>query len=218
MKLYQSDWSPYPRRVLIYLAEKGIDDIDRVFVDLMERENHQPKILTLNPSGKIPILVVTPEVVIRQSTSILEYLEEKYPQPDMIGSTPEARAMTRDLMYMVNDYFLLLSYYFSQRSPLFATTFEQKPDAATAFYAAYQRSIREIEQTIGDDEFLCGKRPTIADCMMFASAQYADRVYGEPLPEDCPKLQAFYVNFEQRPSVAVPEYPELLLRLAPLPR
>jgi glutathione S-transferase len=216
MQLYTSDWSLYPRRVAIYLAEKGIEDIELVSIDLIQQENHQPAFLALNPLGRIPILI-TPEIVICQSTSILEYLEEKYPSPNMLGNTPEARAVTRDLMYMVNECYVCAINYFGHASAALAARFEQKADAATAFYTQYRQAISAIEQTISDNDFLCGKHPTIADCMMFASAQYVHRLYGEPLPIDCPKLNAFYVRFEQRPSAAIPEYPKLLGEIAPPP-
>jgi len=58
MRLYELNWGIYPRRVLVYLAEKGIDNIDRVSVDLMNGENRQPSFLGLNPSGTVPVLEV----------------------------------------------------------------------------------------------------------------------------------------------------------------
>ncbi len=131
----------------------------------------------------------------------------------MLGSTPE----TRDLIYMVNECYVFAISYFDHASPALATRLEQKADAATAFYIQYRQALSAIEQMIGDNDFLCGEHPTIADCMMFASAQYVHRLYGEPLPIDCPKLNAFYVRFEQRPSAAIPEYPKLLQEIAPPP-
>ena len=208
MKLYEFEWGIYPRRVLVYLAEKGITDLDRVSVDLMNGENRQLAFLELNPAGKVPVLDVRSEGVIRQSTSIIEYLEEKYPSPDMIGDTPEARAATRDLIYMINECYIYLTHYFGHSSPAFASSIDQKADAATAFHEQYLQVIGQIEQVISDGEFLCGDQPTIADCMLFASAQFANQLYGEPLPRDHPKLSKFYSRFEQRPSAAVPAYPE----------
>ena len=58
MRLYEFDWGIYPRRVLVYLAEKGITDIELVPVDAMNGENHQPPFLALNPSGTVPVLEV----------------------------------------------------------------------------------------------------------------------------------------------------------------
>ncbi|MGB3683342.1 MAG: glutathione S-transferase family protein [Rubrobacteraceae bacterium] len=208
MKLYEFAWGIYPRRVLVYLAEKGITDLDRIPVDLMRGENRQPAFLELNPAGTVPVLDVRPEGIIRQSTSIIEYLEEIHPSPDMIGDTPEARAATRDLIYMINECYIYLTRSVSHSSPAFASSVDQKAAAATAYYAQYRQMIGQIEQVISDDEFLRGDQPTIADCMMFASAQFAHRIYGEPLPRDHPKLSRFYSRFEQRSSAAVSAYPE----------
>ncbi len=105
--------------------------------------------------------------------------------------------------------------YFLHSRPVFAQRVDQK---AEAFYAQYRRSIGQIEQAVGDGGFLRGDRPTIADCMMFASAQFAHRLYGESLPRDLPRLNRFCSRFEQRPSAAVPEYPEGLQSVLTLPR
>ena len=216
MKLYEFEWGIYPRRVLVYLAEKGITDLDRTPVDLMRGENRRPAFLKLNPAGTVPVLDVRPGGIIRQSTSIIEYLEEIHPSPGMIGDTPEARAATRDLMYMINECYIYLTHYFGHSSPAFASSIDQKADAATAYYAQYLQMIGQIEQVISDNEFLRGDQPTIADCMLFASAQFAHQLYGEPLPQDHPKLTKFYSRFEQRPRATVPEYPEMMLNsLAP---
>ncbi len=107
MRLYEFNWGIYPRRVLVYLAEKGIDNVDRVSVDMMGGENRQPPFLALNPSGTVPVLEVRPGVIIRQSAAIMEYLEEAYLHPNMIGDTPEKRAATRDLMSMINDCYIV---------------------------------------------------------------------------------------------------------------
>lgn len=218
MKLYAVDWSFYPRRVLVYLAEKGITDLDPVHVDLWKGENREPAFLALNPAGTVPVLEVRPGVVVRQSTSIIEYLEESYPGPNMIGDTPEARAATRDFVYMINECYGYFLHHVAHSRPIFAKRMDQKADAAAAFYAPHRRLIEQIEQVIGDGEFLGGDRPTIADCMMFAAVQTSHRLYGEPLPRDLPKLTGFYSRFEQRPSAAVPEYPEGLQSLLAPPR
>lgn len=211
--------SLYSQRVFVYLAEKGITELDRVYVDLTKGEHRQPAFLAVNPAGTVPVLDVGAGAIIRQSTSIMEYLEERYPSPDMIGDTPEARAATRDLVYMINEGYNHLTHYQHHSRPVYARRVDQKADAAKAFHDAYRQSLGQIEQVIGDGEFLrTDDRPTIADCMMFASAQFSHRLYGEPLPPDLPKLGEWYARFEQRPSAVVPEYPERIRSLLTLPR
>lgn len=211
--------SLYSQRVLVYLAEKGVTDLDRVHIDLTRGEHRQPAFLAVNPAGTVPVLDVGAGAIIRQSTSILEYLEERYPSPDMIGDTPEARAATRDLMYMVNEGYSYLTHYQYQSSPVYARAVDQKADAAKAFHDSYRQTLGQIEQVIGDGEFLrTDDRPTIADCMMFASAQFSHQLYREPLFPDLPKLGGWYARFEQRPSAVVPEYPERIRSVFALAR
>src|SRR5262245_61442392 len=93
MKLFQSI-GPNPRAVKIFVAEKGLD-IPRVEVDLPAGENRQPPHLSRNPSGQTPTLELDDGVCLAEITAICEYLEEKKPNPPLIGSTPEERAETR---------------------------------------------------------------------------------------------------------------------------
>ena len=96
-----------------------------------------------------------------------------------------------------------------------AQRFDQKPDAATAAYTDYKEALSGIERVVADGEFLCGDRVTIADCAMFGTAQFADRLYREPITDATPRLKAWYDRFSQRPSAAVPSYPALLVEHAP---
>src|SRR5258708_40309774 len=94
MRLYEAKMAPYPRRVKIYLAEKGIE-LERVEVDLHAGENRSAAFLKKNPSGKIPVLELDGGAFLPESAAIMEYLEEIYPAPPMLGETPEQRAQTR---------------------------------------------------------------------------------------------------------------------------
>ncbi|MCC2976670.1 hypothetical protein LK533_08275 [Sphingomonas sp. PL-96] len=79
MTLYELEWGLYPRRVGIYLAEKGITGIERIAFDALAA------------------------TLVRSSIAILEYLEERFPSPDMLGATPEARARTRELVGVIDE-------------------------------------------------------------------------------------------------------------------
>ncbi|MCR9159076.1 MAG: glutathione S-transferase N-terminal domain-containing protein [Nannocystaceae bacterium] len=81
MKLYQFAWGPYPRRIHIYAAEKGIDDLELVEVDVIAGEQHTPAFLAKNPAGTVPVLETDSGACIGQSVAILEYLETRYGGP-----------------------------------------------------------------------------------------------------------------------------------------
>lgn len=216
MKLYHLEWGLYPRRVLIYMAEKGISaGVELIPIDIMAGEHKQPDHLQRNPAGTVPVLETASGTFIRQSASIMEYLEEHYPSPNMLGETAEQRARTRDLVILANEIYLHLSRYWQNASPVWAAMGPQSPEAANQGYQAYLAAVDVMEKLIGDNAFLAGDHVTMADCIMFASAQFANLLYKEQLPASAPKLCAWYDRFAQRPSAVAPtSYPEMLLQHA----
>lgn len=87
MKLYEYTAGPNPRRVRMFLAEKGID-IPRVQVDLRKGEHKAPEFLRRNPSGKVPVLELDDGTCIAESVAICRYLEALHPEPALFGTTP----------------------------------------------------------------------------------------------------------------------------------
>jgi glutathione S-transferase len=205
---------PHPRRVIIYLAEKGIRDIERIPLDFFRGENRQAEHLARNPAGTVPVLEISQGVFIRQSTAILEYLEEVYPRPNMIGATPEDRAFTRDLMSLINESTQFFGSYVTHASPLFAAMIEQKRDAANAAWEFYRQRVTALDRMVNGDEFLNAVGPTIADCALASLVGFAKDFYDVAIPPDCGHIIDWYARFSVRPSAAPPEYPPELLAVA----
>src|SRR5271156_4905521 len=91
MKLYNSDLAPNPRRVRIFLAEKGVE-IPRIEVDLAKLEQRAPEFSALNPFQTIPILELDDGTRIAESIAICRYIEELWPEPNLFGLTALERA------------------------------------------------------------------------------------------------------------------------------
>ena len=87
MKLYNSNLAPSPRRVRIFLAEKGVS-IPRVEVDLGKLEHKAPQFAALNPFQTIPILELDDGTRIAESIAICRYIEALWPEPNLFGLTP----------------------------------------------------------------------------------------------------------------------------------
>lgn len=87
MKLYDAVWAPSPRRVRIYLAEKGIE-VEREVVDLRSDQQLAPDYLKINPRGVVPALVLDDGEVITESGAICRYFEATNPEPPLFGKTP----------------------------------------------------------------------------------------------------------------------------------
>lgn len=91
MKLYDLKAGMNPRRVRIFLAEKGID-VPMVDVDMMKGENATPEFLALNPLGKLPVLELDDGTILTESMAICRYFEELHPEPPLFGRDPLERA------------------------------------------------------------------------------------------------------------------------------
>ncbi|HWE78861.1 MAG TPA: glutathione S-transferase [Pseudolabrys sp.] len=84
MKLYDSKLAPNPRRVRIFLAEKGIE-VPTEQVDIGAKQHLTPEYTSVNPLQRMPALVLDDETVISESIAICRYFEALRPQPNLFG-------------------------------------------------------------------------------------------------------------------------------------
>lgn len=91
MKLYDQPRTPNPRRVRIFLAEKGIS-VPSETIDLMQRHNTSPEFTALNPYQSIPVLVLDDGTALSESVAICRYFEELHPSPALFGTGALGRA------------------------------------------------------------------------------------------------------------------------------
>ena len=87
--------APNPRRVRIYVAEKGLDDLPIEEIDLRSGVQRGEEFRAKNPFAGVPILELDDGTVLAESSAIMEYLEEIHPDPPLIGGDPVTRAQVR---------------------------------------------------------------------------------------------------------------------------
>src|SRR4051794_31333527 len=92
MKLYVSSYAPNPRRVTMFMAEKGIGGIEQVMVDLTTGEHRSEAYLAKNALGRVPALELEDGRVLCESRAICTYLEGLYPEPNLMGESCEERS------------------------------------------------------------------------------------------------------------------------------
>ena len=93
MLLYTSLRAPNPRRVNMFLAEKGIDNLERVHLDLNAGEHRQPDYLAKSPLAKVPALELDDGRVITETRAICTLLEGRYPEPNLMGVDGDERGL-----------------------------------------------------------------------------------------------------------------------------
>lgn len=100
MKLYIFPIAPNPTKVRLYLAEKtasgAMIDLPQITVDFQEGKQREPTHLARNPFGKLPVLELDDGSYLTESLAIIEYIEECYPDPPMIGRNALERARVRE--------------------------------------------------------------------------------------------------------------------------
>jgi glutathione S-transferase len=202
MKFYNSI-GPNPRVVKMFMAEKGID-IPRVSVDLMAGENRQPAHLARNPNGQTPALELDDGVVLAEILPICEYLEEIHPNPPLVGTNPEERAVTRmwarriDLAIIEP---LTNGFRFSDGLRLFENRVHCIPQAADDLKAIAREKLVWLDGLVEGRKFIVGDRFTLADIHLFVFLDFAAQV-GQPLDPANKNLTAWMARVAERPSAA----------------
>jgi glutathione S-transferase len=202
MKLYDSI-GPNPRVVKMFMAEKGID-LPRVTVDLMKGENRQAAHLARNPAGQTPALELDNGVVLAEITAICEYLDEKYPNPPLIGTTPEERGATRMWTRRVDINIvepLTNGFRFSEGLGLFKDRVRCIPQAADDLKTLAQERITWLDGLIAGRDFIAGDKITLADILLFCFLDFGQAV-GQPLNPANKNIMAWFERMKARPSAA----------------
>jgi len=177
VKLYYFPIAPNPTRVRLYLAEKEAGGasipIEPVLVSLLEGAQRKPEHLARNPLGKLPVLELADGSYLTESIAIIEYLEERFPDPPLIGRGPEERARVRELDRIADIGVLqqVGRIVHATRSPL---GLPPAPEVAAHGRALLEPNLRILEDRLADGRpFLAGAQPTIADATLAAAFQFA---------------------------------------------
>ena len=201
MKLY-TGMGPNPRVVTLFVSESGTD-LEQITVDLASGENRQPDHLKRNPSGQLPTLELDDGSFLAEITAICEYLDDKQGGTSLIGTTPEERAETRMWVRRIDLNIcepMANGFRFAEGLALFKDRVRVIPHAADDFKATAQDKLAWLDGLMGNNEFICGDRFTLADIMLFAFLEFGGAV-GQPLDAKCERLQAWYARVAARPSV-----------------
>ena len=201
MKLYNSI-GPNPRLVRMFMAEKDIS-IPKQTVDLRGGENRQPEHLKRNPHGQMPTLELDDGSYLSEVTAICEYLEEKNPNPPMIGSTPEQRAECRMWTRRIDLNIcepLTNGYRFGEALKFFQKRITCAPEASPGLKLIAANRLQWLDGQMAGKPFVCGDRFTLADMMLYCWIDFGNQI-GQPLNPANTNIAAWFDRVGQRPSV-----------------
>lgn len=202
MKLYEYEAFPNPRRVRIFLAEKGVE-IPRQQVDVPAGEHRSPEFLRKNPAGAVPVLELDSGEYLAETVAISRYIEEKYPANPLMGSTAEEKAriemwqrrVEHSLANSVASYFHHATEGLGEADRYRNREWGEK-NRETAISAMWQ-----IDSQLADNRYVAGENFSIADITALCAVDFAGAV-DIPIPADCSHLQRWYQEVNQRQSTA----------------
>ena len=199
MRLYEFSGAPNPKKVRVYLAEKGIQ-VPMEPVNIIAGENRTPDFLKKNPLGGLPVLELDDGSCLPESLAIIEYFEELHPEPPMIGTTPLERARTRALERICELGVLnAVATIFQNSHPFFAGRIKQSAEAAETARGRLAANLKVLDAKIGTNPFVAGPRPTIADCTLVAALDFA-AFGGVEIDPAYANVARWYADFKKRPS------------------
>ena len=203
MKLYSSPVAPSPRKVLIFIAEKGIETIEVKDLDIGKMEHKTPEYKKIAPNSRIPALVLDDGQVILETTAICRYLECIYPDPNLFGQNSMEIAQI-EMWYSRVSFELMmpLMHGFRHTHPHMSALEEQNNDFGLAQREIAVKSLKYYEEVISGKDFVACNRFSYADIQMTVSLQFLVRLNRIDI-NDYNNLNKYIDNISARPSFAV---------------
>ena len=204
MKLYTYAGAPNPRRVHIYLAEKGIE-IPFQQVNLLERENRTPEFLEkVNVMGGLPVLELDDGSHIAESISICRYLEALNPEPPLFGATPKEQGVIDMWLRRVELNFMVpVGQVWVHGSPLTkAVNPNQIAQAAEQGRKIVERYFGFLDLQLADREFIAGDAYSVADISALCTLDFAAALNSLVHSPDLENLTRWHQSVSARPSAS----------------
>lgn len=208
MLLYDQQHAPNPRRVRIFLAEKGLT-YDRKQVNIVSGENLSREFLEINPRGRLPILVVDDGTILDESVAICRYLEELYPDPPLMGTDAMSKARIEARQRHIEfDGLLPVSEVFRNAYPRFKTrgiggnvgTVKAIPELVSRGKMLTSNFFARLDAELTESQYVAGVDFSIADITALCTLDFATSSARIPFPDNCPALHRWYHEVSSRPS------------------
>jgi glutathione S-transferase len=206
MKVYDCKTAPSPRRVRIFLAEKGVE-MPVVQVDLSSGEHLSEAFRKINPWCTVPVLALDDGTIISEVVAVCRYLEEAYPDPPLMGRDAKEKAVVAmwDHRFEI-DGFLAVAEALRNASPRMQgralpgpAEVAQIPALVERGKARVGRFFAALNERLGESEYVAGDQYTMADITAQVSVDFAAWIKLSPGDEH-PHLKRWHENVSRRDS------------------
>lgn len=206
MKFYDCATAPSPRRVRMFLAEKGVT-VPTVQVDLRAGEQLRPEFIKLNPWATVPVLELDDGTAISEASACCRYIEEIHPQPPLLGSTPKDKAVIAmwDHRCELDGFFAVAEALRNEAKGMAGRAlagpvgYEQIPALAERGRARAKRFFEVLDARLAESAFVAGPELSVADITAFVAVDFAGWLKLAP-SESAHALRRWLDGMRQRPS------------------
>lgn len=199
MKIYEFTQAPNPRRVRVFLVEKGIQ-VPFEQVNISAGDNRKPEFLKINPMGGVPVLELDDGTHIAESVAICKYFEVQKPEPALFGVDAKDgavvemwnRRMEFEILGMAAGAFRNTSEFFKGRIP-------QSKEYGEICHAAALKRLEWLDRELADRPFIAGERYSIADITALIGIDFG-RTTGIKITPEQKNLKRWHDAVSSRPS------------------
>ena len=203
MKLYDYKTPPNPRRVRIFLAEKGVS-IPLVKINTLKGEQRTPEFLAMNPFGKLPVLELDNGNFLFESAAICRYIEELHPNPPLFGRNTEERAFV-EMWQRAAEFELMtpIAMVFRHGTET-GKVLEPDQNAALArtSHAHALKVMKIFDAELGKREFIAGPEFSVADIALLVGVDFGAITNAVQMPDNLMNLKRWHAEVSARPSAA----------------
>ena len=207
MKLYDFELAPNPRRVRMFLAEKGVE-IPTVQVNVRQGEQFSAGFLKVNPYSVVPVLELDDGTCLGESVAICRYLESLYPQPPLMGRDAKDQAIVEmwnrraefeGMQAAAEAVRNALPLFVDRAIPGVSGGFPQIPALVERGKKRLARFFSLCDRQLADHAFFAGPHFTIADITAFVTVEFAKRAE-TAIPAECGNLARWHEKIAARAS------------------
>jgi glutathione S-transferase len=199
MILHDLSAGMHPRRVRIFMAEKGLS-IERREVDAAGGANALPDFLRLNPLGKLPVLELDDGSAIAESLAICRYLEVTHPNPSLMGRTPKESAhIEMWTLRMDHELSQPIALAFVHSSDFYRGRVEQVPEVASWARGRALQTMAWLDGELAGRSHIAGDEYTLAD-IVAQCACVLGKAVGLRIPPEMTHLSRWFTQVSARPT------------------
>jgi len=200
MKIYDFTLAPNPRRLRIFVAEKGLK-IPYEQVDIFARKNRTPEMLAKNPAGGLPVIELDDGSHLAESVAICRYLEGLHPEPNLMGRDSREQAVIEMWNRRIEfGLFGAAGRAFQHTNEVFKPILKQFPEYGATQRETAAQQLKWLDEQIGSKPFVAGDRFTIADITAEVAVDFAVQMAGLPLDPGLKNLARWHQAVSSRPS------------------